>query len=250
LNTGNRFLMGAGTATGAVTNHSAGTLTTTLDIRVADAFTSATSDATYNLSDTGIINSTTGGIVGRQGVGKFFQTGGTANFNGTLSIGNREVGALATNGLYEISDGDLNGTTLNIAPNGTGELRVVGDDGTIDLSNNFTMNNTANGVGTLAYELEAGDSLSMINVAGTATFNSGSVLLVDISNAGHEQFHYNLLTAPSIVDNGISFQAPPGWWYRIIDGGNGKILQAIVPEPSSIRLVALALCFGVWRRRG
>jgi hypothetical protein len=62
LNTGARFLMGSGTATGAVVNHSGGTLTTTLDVRVADAFTSASSDATYNLSGTGIINSTTGGI--------------------------------------------------------------------------------------------------------------------------------------------------------------------------------------------
>jgi hypothetical protein len=253
VNVGNRFLMGGSTdttaATGVVMNHSGGTLNTDRDIRVADAFPSDTSDATYNFSG-GVINSTTGGIVGRQGIGKFLQTGGTANFNGALSIGNREVAPLATNGLYEISAGDLNvQTALNIAPNGTGELRVIGDDATIDVTGSFSVNNTANGTGTLAYELEAGDSLSMISVAGTATFNSGSVLHIDASNTTHEQFHYNLLTAPTIVDNGVTFSAPPGWWYRIIDGGNGKILQAIVPESSSIALMFMTLGVTLRRRR-
>jgi hypothetical protein len=250
VNTGNRYLMGGGTATGAVTNHSAGTLNTTLDVRIADAFTSATSDATYNLTGTGIINSTTGGIVGRQGVGKFFQTGGQANFNSTLSIGNREVAALATNGLYEISAGDLNvQTALNIAPNGTGELRVIGDDATIDVGGSFSVNNTANGVGTLAYELAVGESLSMINVTGTATFNAGAVLFVDDLNATFNQFQYDVLTASSIVDNGITFSAPAGWSYRIIDGGNGKILRIVVPEPGAVALVLLVIHLACVRRR-
>jgi hypothetical protein len=151
--------------------------------------------------------------------------------------------------LYEISAGDLNANTFNIATNGAGELRVIGDDATIDMTGNFTVNSTASGTGTLAYELEAGDSLSMINIAGTATFNSGSVVLMDASNATHEQFHYNLLTASTIVDNGLTFSAPPGWWYRIIDGGNGKILQAIVPEPSSIALTLMTLGVALRRRR-
>jgi hypothetical protein len=248
LNTGTRFLMGSGTATGAMVNHSGGTLTTTLDVRVADAFTSATSDATYNLSGTGIINSTTGGIIGRQGIGKFFQTGGTANFGATLSIGNRGAEPLTTSGLYEISAGALNASTFNIATNGTGELRVIGDDATIDVTGNLTVNNTANGAGTLAFELSAGESLSMIAVDGTATFNAGSILLMDASNAAHEQFHYDLVTAPSIVDNGIVFNAPAGWWYRIIDGGNGKILQAIVPEPGAAALMALVLSLVLFHR--
>lgn len=249
LNTGTRFLMGSGTATGAVVNHSGGTLTTTLDVRVADAFTSAASTATYNLSGAGIINSTTGGIIGRQGIGKFLQTGGTANFGGTLSIGNRGAEPLATNGLYKISAGDLNANTVNIAPNGIGELRIVGDDATVDMTGSFTVNNTAGGVGTLAYELADGESLSMINVTGTATFATGSVLQIDDINATFSQFHYNLLTAPSIVDNGIAFSAPAGWWYRIIDGGNGKILQAIVPEPGALGLTVITAVMFLVRRR-
>jgi hypothetical protein len=260
VNVGNRFLMGgsadttflpAGSAaTGAVTNHTGGTLNIDRDLRVADAFPSATSDATYNLSGTGVINATTGGIVGRQGIGKFFQTGGIANFNGTLAIGSREAAPLATNGLYRISAGDLNvQTALNIAPNGTGEFRVVGDDATIDVTGNFSVSTTANGTGTLAYELAAGETLSMINVTGTATFGAGSVLAVDASNAAFTQFHYDVLTAQSIVDSGLTFNAPTGWSYRIIDFGDEQVLRISVPEPSALGLAIVVAGFAFARRR-
>ena len=247
INTGNRYLMGAGTATGIVTNHSGGTLNTTLDVRVGDA---GSGDATYNLSGTGVINSTTGGHVGRQGTGKFFQTGGTANFNGTFSIGNREATLLANNGLYRISAGDLNvATALNVAQKGTGEFRVVGDDATIDVTGAMLVDNTVNGVGALAFELESGDLLSMINVTGVATFNSGANLIFDVSNAAPTQGVYDLLTAASIVDNGITFSGPAPWRYRIISGGNGQILQVIVPEPSAFGLALITGAMVLWRRR-
>jgi len=247
LNTGNRFLMGGGTATGVTVNHSGGTLNTMLDVRVADA---GNTDSTYNLSGTGVINSTTGGFVGRQGVGKFFQTGGEANFNGALSIGNREAAANPANGLYEISAGELNvATALNIAPKGTGELRVIGDDATIDVNGGFSLGNTIDGIGTLAFELETGDSLALIDVSGAATFTAGSNLVMDASNAAPTQFVYNLLTATSIVDNGIAFSAPAGWSYRIISGGNGQILQAVVPEPGTVTLALLAVAMVLGRRR-
>ena len=239
INTGNRYLMGAGTATGIVTNHSGGTLNTVLDLRVGD---SGSGDTTYNLSGAGVINSTTGGIVGRQGAAKFLQTGGTANFNGTLSIGNRESATGATSGLYEISSGDLNVlTALNVATNGTGEFRVLGDDATIDVTGNMSVGNTANGLGTLGYKLEAGDLLSVIGVTGTATFNSGAALVFDASASTPTQTVYDLLTAASIVDNGIAFTGPANWNYRIVTGGAGQILQAFtVPEPTSIGLALLA----------
>jgi plastocyanin len=262
VNVGNRFLLGgtantsagnlpAGSfATGVVTNHTGGILNTVLNLVVADAFPSATSDATYNLSGNGEINATTGGIVGRQGIGKFFQSGGTANFNSTLAIGNRQGAPLATDGLYKISAGDLNvQTALNIASSGTGELRVVGDDATIDVTGTFTVSSTGSGTGTLAYELAAGDSLSMINVTGTATFNAGTIVRIDDTNASFSQFHYDVLTASNIVDNGINFIAPAGWWYKIIDGGNGQILRINVPEPSVAALISLALCLIAGRRR-
>jgi hypothetical protein len=249
INTGNRYLMGAGTATGIVTNHSGGTLNTTFDVRVGD---SGSGDTTYNLSGTGVINSTTGGIVGRQGAAKFLQTGGVANFNGTLSIGNRETATGANSGLYKISAGDLNiATALNVANSGTGEFRVVGDDATIDVTGAMLVGNTANGLGTLAFELETGDLLSQMAVTGTATFSTGAALVFDATNAAPTQNVYNLLTAASIVDGGIAFTAPVGWSYQIVSGGNGQILQAVlaVPEPNTIGLALLAGLTMVRRRR-
>jgi hypothetical protein len=258
VNVGNRYLMGGtdsptapalptAIATGVVTNHSGGTLNTDLDIRVADAFISPTSDATYNLSGTGIINSTTGGVIGRQGIGKFIQTGGTANFNGTVSIGNREAATTTTaTGLYKISAGDLNITgtvptppataqiALNIAPAGTGEFRVVGDDATIDLTGDLNLFSTIDGNGKLAFEFETGELLSQINVMGTATFNSGSILALDTTNASPTQTSYDLLTATSIVDSGISFSGPTGWSYQIVTGGNGQILRAVQSGPVGV----------------
>jgi PEP-CTERM motif-containing protein len=213
VNVGNRFLMGGGidtsvlpansSATGVVTNQSGGTVNIDLDLRVADAFLSATSDATYNFSG-GIINSTTGGIVGRQGIGKFIQTGGTANFNSTFSVT----------------------TALNVATQGTGELRVVGDDGTIAVAGDFSVKNTVDGVGKLAFEFEPGDLLSEISVTGAATFAAGASLTLDTTNASPTQTSYDLLTATTITDSGIAKSFPAGWDYRIVGGGNGQILQA------------------------
>ena len=202
---GNRFLMGGtnannattpGNPTGIKVNHSAGSLNTTLDLRVADAASAdAPTDSTYNLSGTGVINSTTGGFVGRQGTGKFIQTGGQANFLDALSIGNREGAVLTANGLYKISAGELKAgaglasptMALNIAPKGTGEFRVVGDDATIDVLGLMSLGNTVDGVGTLAFEFEAGDLLSRINATGATTFALGSKLVLDTTNAMRRQ---------------------------------------------------------------
>jgi hypothetical protein len=264
VNVGNRFLIG-GSASDTVfgttpqvakgfTNHSSGTLDIDVDMRIGDSFESAASEGTYNLSGTGVITTnvaalpadplTTSNIIGRRGIGRFIQTGGTANFNSPLEIGNREAtGAtiIAANGLYKISAGDLNvnapTTTwplgLDIAPNGTGEFRVVGDDATIDVTGDFAISSTANGNGTLAFELETGDLLSQINVTGAATFNDGSILTLDVTNAAPSQSSYDLLAAASIVDSGISFSGPAGWGYEIVTVGSGQVLRiaaGLAPE--------------------
>jgi T5SS/PEP-CTERM-associated repeat protein len=257
LNVGNRLLIGGSTsgtattgATGNVVNHSGGTINTVADVRVGDASSSASYTSTYNLSGNGIINSATGGIVGRQGDAKFVQTGGTANWNGAFSIGNKESATGGTSGLYEISAGDANfNTTLGIGTKGTGELRVVGDDATIDVTSTLSVSTTADGIGTLAFELESGDLLSMINVGGTATFGAGSVLAFDTSNAAPTQTVYNLLTATDVIDSGLSFTGPAGWSYQIVAGGNGEILQVVVPEPTALGLTAMAGLFFLRRRR-
>lgn len=238
ISVGGRYLMGSGTSTGATTNHSAGTLNTILDVRVGDAGTAANSDATYNLSGTGVINSTTGGIVGRQGTGRFFQTGGQANFNNTLSIGNRTGAVNSATGLYKVSAGQFKsgagaGTetvpatmALNIAPQGTGEFRVVGDDATIDVLGNMSVGNSVDGIGTLTFEFETDDLLSRINVTDAVTFAAGSKLVLDTVNASPTQSSYDLLTALTIDDQGIDFTAPIGWNLQIVSGGNGQILRA------------------------
>jgi hypothetical protein len=257
VSAGGRFVMGGGTATSVVMNHSAGTLTTTLDVRIAEAFTSGTSDATYNLSGTGAINSTTGMIVGRQGVGKMFQTGGTVTLNGGLSISNIAGAAtpVATSGLYEISAGSLTvnnsaGIALNLGMTNAGEFRVVGDDSAIDLNGNFVVTTTGS---TLAFELESGDLLSVIDVSGTATFVSGTNLVFDGTNAAPTQTVYDLLKATDVIDNGIAFSTPnlSNWGYRIVAAeGGGEILQAyLVPEPGTLGLAAMAGMMFLARRR-
>jgi hypothetical protein len=163
------------------------------------------------------------------------QTGGEANFLAALQIGNREAALNPNSGLYKVSGGELNAganmatTAITIASNGTGELRVVGDDAVIDALGNVLVGNTANGVGTLAFELEAGDLLSMINVSDAATFNLGSKLVLDATNAAPTQTTYDLLTAASIVDEGLVFEGPAGWSHQIVAGGNGQILRAVAP---------------------
>lgn len=235
LNVGNRYIMGWHTATGAVTNHSGGAINVGVDFRIGDG-ENYTGDSTYNLSGTGVLTSNGGGIVGRQGTGKFFQTGGQADLLGALSIGKRETVLGATDGLYKISAGILNagamiGTTaLDVAPNGTGQFRVVGDDATINLFGNAIFSSTVDGTGTLAFELEAGDLLSTINVTDAATFGAGSKLVLDVTQALPSQTSYDLLTAASItIDPGLLFDGPTGWNYEIVDGGAVQTLRVFGP---------------------
>ena len=242
LNVGMRLLIGsasAGTppgtahgALGATANQTGGTVNTTADVRVGDA---NADNSTYNFSG-GTINSTTGGFVGRQGSGVFNQTGGVANFTGTLHIGNRDGAFFVNNkGLYKISSGELNagngtgGVGMAIATLGTGEFRVVGDDASIDILGSLNIGNNAEGVGTLAFEFETGDLLSTINVANNATFTLGSKLVLDSTNAAATQLSYDLLTAVDIDDQGLIFEGPAGWTTQIVAGGNGEILRAVAP---------------------
>jgi hypothetical protein len=230
---GNHFLMGTATApgaTGITGNQSAGSITTTNNFVLADNFGAST----YNLSGTGAINAGGLVIVGRQSAAAVMnQMGGTVTAALGVAVGNAQnaTTSLWGTGTYNVSAGTITanqttGTALSIAPQGNGTFRVIGDDATINVNGNMNVNTATGAQGTLAYQLEAGDLLSQIGVTGTATFAAGSILAFDTSLATPTQAAYDLLTATTITDNGITKNFPAGWDYHIIAGGNGQILQA------------------------
>lgn len=234
IDTGRNFLMGSGAgATGILGNQSGGTITTTLNFVLSDTGGAST----YNLSGTGTIVANDLMIVGRQSnTGVMNQSGGSVTVAHGLSVGNAQSATttLWGTGTYNVRGGTITanqttGTALQIAPQGTGTFRVIGDDATIDVNGNMTVNAGGGAQGTLAFQLETGDLLSLIDVSGTATFSSGAILNFDTSLASPTQTTYDLLTATSIVDNGITKNFPAGWDYHIITGGNGQILQAFQP---------------------
>jgi hypothetical protein len=239
IDLGNHFLMGTATSPGAtniVGTQSNGTITTTNNFVLADSFGAST----YNLSGTGAINANGLVIVGRQSAaGVMNQTGGTVTAALGVNVGNAQnaTTTLWGTGTYNVSGGTITanqttGTALSIAPQGTGTFRVIGDDATIDVNGNMTVNAGGSAQGTLAYQLETGDLLSMIDVSGTATFALGSSLELDASLASPTQTSYNLLTATTITNSGLIFTGPANWAVHIISGGNGQILQAYLPGPT------------------
>jgi hypothetical protein len=125
-----------------------------------------------------------------------------------------------------ITANQTTGTALSIAPQGTGTFRVIGDDAAITVNGNMTVNAGGSAQGTLAFQLETGDLLSMIDVNGIATFNAGAILHFDTSLASPTQATYDLLTATSIVDSGITKNFPAGWDYQIVTVGSDQVLQA------------------------
>jgi hypothetical protein len=232
IDTGRNFLMGSGLgATNIVGNQSGGTITTTLNFTLCDTGGAST----YNLSGNGAVVSNGLVIVGRQSsTAVMNQTGGTVTAAQGVAVGNAQSATttLWGTGTYNISGGTITAnqtattTALQIAPQGTGTFRVIGDDSIINVNGNATINAGGGAQGTLAYQLENGDLLTRINVTGTATFAAGSILAFDTSLASPTQATYDLLTATTITDSGITKNFPAGWDYHIIAGGNGQILQA------------------------
>jgi hypothetical protein len=243
LDLGNHFLLGSATATGNstnnVANHSGGTITTTANFVIADQ----RGGSTYNLSGNAVVNAGGVAIIGRQeATGVMNQTGGTLAAANGVSVGNAQnaTTTLWGTGTYNVSAGTITanqttGTALNIAPQGTGTFRVIGDDATIDVNGNMTVNTVAGtSQGTLAFQLETGDLLSLVDVSGNATFNTGAILALDTSLASPTQTSYDVVTALDIIDNGLVFNGPAGWGFQIVAGGNGEILRLSQTGPVGV----------------
>jgi hypothetical protein len=240
IDTGRHVLFGSGAdATNIVGNQSGGTITTTLNFVLSDTGGAST----YNLSGTGAIVSNGLVIAGRQSdTGIMNQTGGSVTAAQGVAVGNAQSATttLWGTGVYNASGGTITanqiagGTALAIAPQGTGTFRVIGDDATFDINGDMTVSAAGSGMGTLAYQLETGDSLSQVDVSGNATFSAGAVLSFDTSLATPTQATYNVLTAADIIDSGIAFNGPAGWNYQIIPGGNGEILQFYQPATGGL----------------
>ena len=168
------------------------------------------------------------------------QTGGTATFNAGLAVGDDDSTDPGetdnATGLYEISAGTLTtnlaGDALRLGSAGNGTLRVVGQDGVINVNGNLTSSNTSDGAGNLAYKFESGESLSTVNVTGTATFAFNSGLAIDSSAipTPASGTTYDLVSAADVTDNGLLL-TDWGWTHQVVTGGAGELLQAVKTTP-------------------
>jgi fibronectin-binding autotransporter adhesin len=241
LKVGKSFLLasgGIGATNSKVTQSDGSTVIVARNLSVSD--TGNTSTATYTLSGGTLTANADLSRIGRRGSGTMLHTGGTATFNAGLAIGDDDstVPGETDNatGLYEISGGTLTtthaGDALRIGSAGNGTLRVVGQGGAINVNGNLTSSNTSDGAGNLAYKFESGESLSTVNVTGTATFDFNSGLAIDSSAipTPASGTTYNLVSSSNVTDNGLLL-TDWGWTSQIVPNGAGELLQAVKTTP-------------------
>lgn len=249
INAGNFFLLGNGNdlpidgvkAT-VLANHSGGTIRSLVsNVTVGDY----EADVTYNVSGTAEVDSAFSVLVGRRvGTSVLNQTGGSVTAAKGVRIGDQQPNAnepldivRSANGTYQISAGTLTANVdvptrdaLSIGAAGTGTFRVVGQDATININGNITLDSTIAGNGTLAYRLEAGEGLSPVTSTGTATFKAGSALELDFNSVKPVQGVFNVLTAVDIINDGLAASIPAGWNYQIVPSTGGKTLRFIAGD--------------------
>lgn len=171
--------------------------------------------------------------------------GGDLAVAGTLTVGHVGTGTLVVNG------GNLTAEELNIASfdGSVGVLNVNGNAATIDIAGRFTLgtgddslDSATGGAATLEFDTDGTEGVTILSVLGEAALADGSLIELEISSDPTPDDIYNLIDAGSILADlgAISFNGPSDdWSLRIIDGGNGQILQAVVPEPTSLALLGL-----------
>ena len=234
--------------------------------------------ATYNMigGTLDVLSGSQGNLNFNAGNGVFNQTGGTVTLHGgDVNMTNNATGDATYNlkgGLLDLGGGNVDpgpgtetfnftgGTLKNV---GTFGFTLTQDDtdglsvlapgaspGTMNVSGDYNM---LGGV----YEVEISDSANdYVIVSGDATLDGQlQVLLL----GGYDPpfgSTYNVLTAQNVTletNFGIdsSLTAGYGFYYTLISGGNGQILQlTAVPEPSTlVGLAGMALAGLLFLRR-
>jgi hypothetical protein len=187
--------------------------------------------------------------VSLQGDATLTQLGGVMNIGRSLLISNGNLSGTAT-GTYEISGGELNVEADLVVGffNGNGRLNVIGAEGQITVGNNYFQDPNAR----LFVQPDSAGQLSPIDVAGNALFQAGTVLEANFDNFIYRPGQsWDVLTAATIDDHGLSIVAPAGVDWRIISDAGGQVLQLFVPGLSGDYngdSVVDAADYVVWRR--
>jgi hypothetical protein len=167
---------------------------------------------------------------------------------------NVAAGSLTFNNVLDLNGNDLDiqsGTVniRNIVIPGAGGM--VTSAGTLAAAGASAIGGDFASSGVLEFGIADVDDHGSLTVGGTATL-SGLVTPKFaegyVPSAGDT---FTLLTAGSLVDQGISLAGPGSEWLRLNVGANSLVLQAI-PEPNGLLMLAVMIVsstlFG-WRRR-
>ena len=191
---------------------------------------------TYELND-GSLSTDNVEYIGLGATGEFTQTGGS-NTTENLMIGTSTNG----DGTYAISGGTLSGGDVIVGDNGSGTLKVIGDDATIDLDT--YIQNTS---GLLVSEIE-GDGISLMDTVGTATLG-GTWTIVDTGAVPLGT--YNVLTAAGGITGSFDTVNLPNAaeWTWGITPDSKTLYVSHVPEPATLSLLAIGGLVLIRRRR-
>jgi T5SS/PEP-CTERM-associated repeat protein len=290
------FVLGQSNGTSTM-NHSGGAinaLTNNGDMVVSDG---GGNTSTYNISGTatvdllhnfivgafngsnGTVNQSGGTItagdnllIGRDGVGAWNLSGGTASATnvflgdfdasfgtmkvtgGTLDLsGNLNVGAALASNAPAMPTG-----TQGQALDANGTFIVSGNGGTIEVGGNLLANPDDNSRfggggehndGTLVFEA-LGAGVSMIDVTGIADL-TGAEIDVDLLSSFALGTTLDLITATDISTDYLQVAEDIGRIsLAVVAGGNGEILRAtVIPEPATLALAGAAALGVLWSRR-
>jgi fibronectin-binding autotransporter adhesin len=248
---GSKLALGADQSAAALT----GAVSSTVDL---GGHTLTVGSSSGSTTYSGVITSSSGGILVKDGgstlvlTGASTYSGGTQINAGTLSVTNTSGSATGSGALVVNSGGTLNGTgtvgSVSVASGGTiapglsvGALNV---NGTLDL------------VGGSHLDYNLGSVSSLLNVSGALNYTGGGSAIFDIANNGSmtSNTDYTLINYAS--ESGLSLanlalgNIPSVFSGHFVIGANSLTLHVdTVPEPSRALLGALGLAFLTLRRR-